>query len=193
MASLTTISNQFLAIQSKPMDISFSRYCTLVQRRIEQHYHIAVVTRDIPDPLTGDLNGIEIHIDYAVTSEQRLFLLAHLFGHTVQWNLNPGGFALGQQYRPPVDESLFPQISAYETEAARYGLALLHETGVHDVDPWFSAYTASDQGYLLHYYRTGEKKDFMSFWNDQSPVLTPEPIPPFTPTRRTFRMDGVVI
>jgi hypothetical protein len=69
----------------------------------------------------------------------------------------------------------------------------LHEVGIRDVDPWFSAYTASDQGYLLHYYRTGEKKDFVSFWNDHCPVLTPEPIPPFTPTRRTFRMDGVVI
>jgi hypothetical protein len=175
------------------MDIPFAHYVSLAQDRIAQHYHIGVVTRDIPDPLTGDLNGMEIHIDYAVTPEQRLFLLAHLFGHTVQWNVNPGGFALGQQYRPPVDESLFSQISAYETEAARYGLALLHETGIHDVDAWFSAYTASDQAYLLHYYRTGEKKDFLSFWNDQSPVLTPEPIPPFTPTRRTFRMDGVVI
>jgi hypothetical protein len=175
------------------MALPFDHYASLVQQRIEHHYHIGVVTRDIPDPLTGDLNGVEIHIDYAVTSEQRLFLLAHLFGHTVQWNVNPGGFALGQQYRPPVDESLFPQVSAYETEAARYGLALLHEAGIQDVDPWFSGYTASDQAYLLHYYRTGEKKDFLSFWKDQSPVLTPQPIPPFTPTRRTFRMDGVVI
>jgi hypothetical protein len=175
------------------MDTPFARYASLVQQRLEQHYHIVVVTRDIPDPLTGDLNGIEIHIDYAVTPEQRLFLLAHLFGHTVQWNVNPGGFALGQQFTPPVEARLFPQISAYEAEAARYGLALLHDAGIHEVDPWFSAYTAADQGYLLHYYRTGEKKDFMSFWNDQSPVLTPEPIPSFTPTRRTFRMDGVVI
>ena len=141
----------------------------------------------------GDLNGIEIHIDYAVTPEQRLFLLAHLFGHTVQWNVHPTGFTLGQQFIPPVDEQRFPQILAYETEAARYGLSLLHETGIHDVDPWFSAYTAADQSYLLNYYRTGEKKDFMSFWNDQSRVLTPEPIPLFTPTKRTFRMDGVVI
>jgi hypothetical protein len=111
----------------------------------------------------------------------------------VQWNVNPGGFALGQQYCPPVDESLFPQISAYELEAARYGLTLLHEAGIHDVDAWFSVYTASDQSYLLHYYRTGEKKDFLGFWNEQSPVLTPEPIPQFTPSRRRFRMDGVVI
>src|SRR3984885_8864353 len=101
--------------------IPFAEYSAKVERHIDKFYGVRVVTRDVPDPLTGDLNGAEIHIDYAVTPEQRLFLLAHLFGHTVQWNVSPGGFALGQQYRPPIDENLFPQISAYETEAARYG------------------------------------------------------------------------
>ncbi len=38
---------------------------------------IWVVIRDIPDQLTGDLDGAQIHIDNAVTPEQRLFLLAH--------------------------------------------------------------------------------------------------------------------
>ena len=69
-------------------DSPFADYCGVVQARLERHYGIPVVTRDIPDPLTGDLNGTEIHIDYAVTAEQRLFLLAHLFGHTVQWNVD---------------------------------------------------------------------------------------------------------
>ena len=178
---------------NQPVDIPFAKYCAVVQQRIEQHYHLRVVTRDIPDPLTGDLDGIEIHIDYAVTPEQRLFLLAHLFGHTVQWNVDPGAFELGRQYRPPVDERLFPEIAAYEMEAASYGLSLLHEIGIRDIDPWFSAYTASDQAYLVHYYRTGEKKEFSDFWTDQAPLLKAKPIPQFTAQKRAFRMDGIVI
>jgi len=175
------------------MEIAFAQYCTIVQHQIERRYHLRLVTRDIPDPLTGDLDGIEIHIDYAVTPEQRLFLLAHLFGHTVQWNVDPNAFELGRQYRPPVDERLFPKIIEYELEAASYGLSLLHEVGVCDIDCWFSAYTASDQAYLLHYYRTGEKGDFRGFWPEKAPLIEPKPIPKFVPAKRAFRMDGIVI
>src|SRR5208282_6223256 len=119
------------------METPFDDYSARVQKYLENVYGIRVVTRDIPDPLTGDLDGSEIHIDYAVTPEQRLFLLAHLFGHTVQWNVDPGAFELGRQYRPPVDERLFAEITAYEMEAASYGLSLLHEIGICDIDAWF--------------------------------------------------------
>jgi len=171
----------------------FSDYCQRVEQVLTDRYGIRVVTRDIPDPLTGDLDGLEIHIDYSVTSEQRLFLLAHLFGHTVQWNVNPAAFDIGKKYQPPVPEGEFPAVLAYEGEAADYGLWLLHEAGIQDVDLWFSAYSSCDQAYLLDYYRGGEKHDFHSFWRDDVPLLEAKPIPPFKPTRRSFRMDGVVI
>ena len=175
------------------MEIRFAEYATRVQEHLEGFYGIRVVTRDIPDPLTGDLDGAGIHIDHAVTPEQRLFLLGHLFGHTVQWNVDPVLFEIGRQYRPPVKEDLSPAIIAYEREAARYGLALLLQIGISDFDQCFCDYTACDQAYLLHFYRTGEKRDFRSFWEDKAPLITPRPIPRFTPTRRTFRMDGIVI
>jgi hypothetical protein len=173
--------------------VSFAEYCTRVEHLLKDRYGIAVITRDIPDPLTGDLDGLEIHIDYSVTPEQRLFLLAHLFGHTVQWNVDPGSFELGRQYKPPVAEELFPAIFAYEHEAARYGLFLLHQAGIANVDEWFSKYSACDQAYLVDFYRTGEKHDFQSFWPKTVALLDPKPVPSVTPTRRTFRMDGIVI
>ena len=151
------------------------------------------MTRDIPDPLTGDLDGMEIHIDHAVTPDLRLFLLAHLFGHTVQWNLDAHAFDLGIQIAPPVDEALIPKVLVYEKEAARYGLALFHEIGITDADPWFADFSACDQAYLTHFYRTGEKRDSMSFWQEDVVPVEPKPVPSFTPTRRRFRMDGVVI
>jgi len=174
-------------------DQRFADSCDRVQQRIEQFYAVKVVTRDIPDPLTGDLDGLEIHIDFACTSEQRLFLLAHLFGHTVQWNLDPDTFELGRQFRPPIDERLFPTIIDYELEAARYGLELCHEASVTGIEQWFSNYTACDQKYLLHFYRTGKKGDFRSFWSEDAPLVQPKSIPTFTPVKRAFRMAGIVI
>ena len=104
-------------MQMKVPNIPFDDDCAVVQQQIERVYGIKVVTRDIPDPLTGDLDGLEIHIDCAITAEQRLFLLVHLFGHTVQWNLDPGAFDIGKQYCPPVAENLIPRIIEYEYEA----------------------------------------------------------------------------
>jgi hypothetical protein len=173
--------------------IPFDEYSARVQKHLQDVYGIRIVTRDIPDPLTGDLDGAEIDIDYAVSPEQRLFLLAHLFGHTVQWNVNPALFEIGRRYEPPVNEDLIPAVMAYEREAAGYGLAMLHEIGITDTDQWFSDYTACDQTYLLHFYRTGQKRDFRSFWASNTPLIKPQPIPHLIPTRRAFRMDGIVI
>jgi hypothetical protein len=164
-----------------------------VQEYIERICGIRVVTRDMPGSLIGDLDGAEIHIDSAVTAEQRLFLLAHLFGHTVQWNTDPRAFEIGQPQRPPVNEELLPALADYEREAAGYALGLLHGIGIVDVDQWLSDYTTCDLAYLMHFYRTGEKRDFRSFWREGVPLIRPRYVPRFTPVKRVFRSDGVVI
>ena len=174
-------------------EIPFAGYCSRVQAVIEDVYGIRVVTRDIPDPLTGDLDGAEIHIDYAVTPEQRLFLLVHLFGHTVQWNVKPETFALGQLHQPPVDEALMGDILNYEREAASFALGMLHQVGIVDIDQWLADYTQCDGAYLTHYYRTGEAKEFTSFWRDHAALVEPLPIPSFVPAKRVMRSDGLVI
>jgi hypothetical protein len=186
----------FLRVQLMPVPLPplpFADYCIQVQDCLEHTYGIPVRTRDIPDPLTGDLDGSEIHVDYAVSLELRLFLLAHLFGHTVQWNVDPRAFEIGKPQQPPVSEALLPELLEYEREAARYGLALLHGIAITAADQWYCDYTACDQAYLFHYYRTGEKRDPLSFWRSNTPLLQPKPVPPFTPLKRVFRIDGVVL
>jgi hypothetical protein len=168
-------------------------YIQRVEEHIQSAYGILVVTRDIPEPLTGDLNGSEIHIDSAVTPEQRLFLLAHLFGHTVQWNATPGAFELGVPRQPPVPEAELPALMEYERNAARYALGLFHEIGIDDIDQWLSDYAACDEAYLRHYYRTAERKDFASFWKDGARPIKPLPVPAFVPVKRAWRSDGIVI
>jgi len=173
--------------------IPFAKYCETVQRHIESAYGIPVITRDVPDPLTGDLNGAEIHIDFCVTPEQRLFLLAHLFGHTVQWNVKPDAYEFGRPRKPPVEQEAIPALMEYEREAARYAIRMLHEIGITEIDQWLADYTACDTAYLRHYYCTGEKRDFLAFWQENTPLLHGQPIPEFTPIKRSMRCDGIVI
>src|SRR5260370_34754556 len=173
--------------------IPFTEYSDHVQEHLERTYGIRILTTDIPDPLTGDLDGVEIQIDYAVSPEQRLFLLLHLFGHTVQWNTNPAAFELGRPRQPPVEESSLPSIVEYEREAAGYALGVVRDLGLTGVDQWLANYTACDMEYLRHYYLTGEKREFLSFWRENAELVPIKTIPAFTPTRRTFRHDGLVI
>lgn len=170
-----------------------AEYARLAQARIEQTYGIQVVTRDIPDPLTGDLDGAEIHIDYAVTAEQRLFLLVHLFGHTVQWNTRDDALEIGKLHTPPVAAGRLQAILEYEREAAAYALTLMREAGVKGADQWLSDYSAADLAYLRHYYIRGERRAFSAFWIANTPLLTAKPIPPFVPSRKVFRLEGIVI
>jgi hypothetical protein len=171
----------------------FADLCLRVEHHIRVAYGIPIVTRDIPDPLTGDLNGAEIHIDYAVTPEQRLFLLAHLFGHTVQWNTDPAAYDLGRPQQPPVSADQLPALMDYERQAASYALGLLHELGITETDQWFADYAACDAAYLRHFYITGEKREFLSFWQNGAAPINETPVPSFTPVMRSFRSDGVVI
>jgi hypothetical protein len=69
------------------MNIPFDEYCARTQNHPETFYRIQVVTRDIPNPLVGDLDGSEVDIYQAATAEQRLLMLGQLFGHTVRWNV----------------------------------------------------------------------------------------------------------
>ena len=173
--------------------IPFEEYCKKVARHIEERYGIRVVTRDVPDPLLGDLNGSEIHIDYALTPEQRLFLLAHLFGHTVQWNARPETIELGRPCDIPVAEAMLPALMEYEERAAEYALSMLREIGTPEIDQWLSNFSASDIAYLHHYYVTGEKRSFHSFWREDASLIQPCPIPAFRVTRHAWRSDGIVI
>ena len=172
---------------------SFVEYCARVEARLWDPYGIRVLTRPISENLKGDLDGLEIHIDDDPTPEQRLFLLSHLFGHTVQWNTDPAAFELAMPVLGRVDEPLLAQIVAYEREAAAYGLSLLRECGITSIEQWYFDYSACDCAYLLHFYRTGGRADFASFWRDGAAAFAAKAIPSFTPRRKKFRLEGTVI
>ena len=94
----------------------------------------------------------------------------------------------------PVDfsDELLASLARYEVDSARYSLQLFHEAGVHDLDQWLADFAACDIAYLMHFYRTGEKRAFRSFWLDDAPRLAPLDIPSFQPTKWVARSGTVI-
>lgn len=164
-----------------------------VERMVEDRWEIPVRIRDVPNPFTGDLDGEQIHVDYDLEVEDALFILIHLFGHTVQWNVSAEAREIAFLRPATWSEDQLREVTAYEREACCYSLQLLHEAQIHDLDQWLSDFAHCDCAYLMHFYKTGEKLPFRQFWRDGCEVLPPLPIPDFRPTRWIGRYDGTVI
>jgi hypothetical protein len=164
-----------------------------VEAYIERRFEIPVVISDVTDPFTGDLDGAQILVDYDQSAEDALFIIAHLLGHTVQWNTDPQARLVGlAQVTNPTEEAL-AELRAYELIACRYSLQLFHDAGVHDLDQWMADFAACDSAYLMHFYRTGTKLPFRTFWRDGMPAIEPLPIPEFQPTKWLARNQGIVV
>jgi hypothetical protein len=165
----------------------------VLEKHVEDKYGIPIVIKDVPNPFTGDLDGAEIHVDYAEDIESALFIIAHLFGHTVQWNTDQKARDIGYRlYKNPTDDEL-RALHDYELEACRYSMQLFHEAGLHDFDGWLSDYSACDFAFLIDFYKTGAKKEFKAFWKDGAPLLTPKAIPEFQPKKWVSRWEGIVV
>jgi hypothetical protein len=178
---------------TRPSDQRLREVFNLLEPRIEQRWGIPVYVRDVPNPFTGDLDGAEIHVDHDLEAEDALFILIHLFGHTVQWNVSAEARELGQVRGPDIADETIAALIEYEREACAYSLQLLHEAGVHDLDQWLADFSACDLAYLLHFYKHNEKQPFRSFWRDGQPLMPPKPIPEFHPTRWLSRTEGIVV
>ncbi len=174
-------------------DERFTEAFNLVEPFIERRYGIPIVITDVKDPFTGDLDGAEIRVDYDLVGEEALFILVHLFGHTVQWNLSERAREIGTLPVTNASEELLTELREYEKEACAYSLQLFHEAGVRDLDQWISDFAACDIAYLMNFYRTGEQRPFRSFWRDGQPAVMPKAIPEFHPAKWVSRWDGVVI
>jgi len=154
---------------------------------VEKRYGVEVVISDVVDPNTGDFDGRQILIDYDQDLEVALFVLVHLFGHTVQWNTSEAYRKLGLNVAVGKTKEEMAAITEYEQGATRLGIALLHEAGVTDMDGWASDWWRADFEYLLNFYKTGEKLDVRGLLKRGGEALSPLPIPPFTPRKFSSR------
>jgi hypothetical protein len=171
----------------------FGDACGAVTKHLHARYGVPVEVASIEPPLKGDLDGSRILVANHNTDEERLFLVAHLFGHTVQWNISAELRRLGMTMPvKPTSEEL-DALEAYEREACRYSQQALHEAGVRALDQWLADYSACDLAFLRHLYTTGERRAFREFWTPGQPLIEPLGIPPFTPTRWRRRAQAIVL
>jgi hypothetical protein len=121
-----------------------------------------------------------------------LFVLIHLFGHTVQWNISQTLRELGLRSasaQNPSDEEL-ARIYAYECDATRYGLTLLAAVGAPHLCRWACDFFYADWAFLRHLYRTGERLDPRALLRPgEGELLAPLPIPRFFPQRFVSRFS----
>ncbi len=164
------------------IDLALKETFRRARARIED-YGIRVYVGDVKDPNTGTFDGTEIGIDYANDLEMSLFVLVHLFGHTVQWNTVPSYRTIDQRAKPGAPPEVIEEARSYEENASRYGLALLHHARIHDRDQWISDWWASDWQYLSTYYKTGKLPAWESCRSTGHALLTPLDIPAFVPHR----------
>lgn len=161
---------------------------TTAAAQIEQRYGVRVKVCDVLDPNTGDFDGEHIYVDFALDAENELFVLIHLFGHTVQWNTSERLRQIGLDTNSGKTETELEPIYEYECNATRYGLTLLHDAGITDLDRWASDWFYADWRFLRKFYLTGEKTETKQhFRPGEGETLTPLPIPPFTPKKFTTR------
>ena len=171
----------------------FRDACGAVIRHLHARYGVSVEVASIEPPLKGDLDGSRILVGDHNTDEERLFLVAHLFGHTVQWNVSAELRRLGMTMPVKPTNDQLGALETYEREACRYSQQALHEAGVSGLDQWLADYSACDLAFLRHLYTTGERRAFQGFWTPGQPLIEPLAIPPFTPTRWRRREQAIVL
>jgi hypothetical protein len=141
-------------------------------------YGFVLEYRDLEPPRTGIFDGLRLAIDPDVEFEMQGFILLHLFGHSVQW-IAPSLAGKFDALQSTSDrEAFLRMLREYEYEAAEFGLTILHEAGIRDLDVWFADFVATDWKYVERYYREGR----LAPWDEcldraTSPVI-PQPIPP---------------
>lgn len=181
---MTTGSDSKQAATGHISDEDFQDAFNRVELYIESRYGIPVSISDVLDPNSGDFDGASIKVDYDQDLEVALFVLIHLFGHTVQWNLSDTLRRLGVDSKPGKSDDELRQLYEYERDATRYSLALLHAVGVTLLDRWASDWWYADWEYLQHFYRTGEKLEVRKLLRPgDGDTLTPLAIPAFSPQR----------
>ena len=133
--------------------------------------------RDLEAPRTGIFDGLRIVIDPDVGFEMQCFLLLHLFGHSVQWVAPSLEHKLADLQHTENRAHFMEVLRAYELEAARFGMQLMHQVGVTTLDQWYSDFVETDWRYVERYYATDQLPDWKTCVVGGCPLVTPAPIP----------------
>ena len=133
--------------------------------------------RDLEPPRTGIFDGLRIVLDPDVGFEMQCFLLLHLFGHSCQW-VAPSLEHKLEDLKHTQDKARFMQVlHDYELEAARFGLQLMRERGVTQLDQWYSDFVETDWTYVRRYCDTDQLPAWDTCVVSGAPLIEPAPLP----------------
>lgn len=141
-------------------------------------YGFAIEYRDLEPPRTGIFDGLRIVLDPDVGFEMQCFILLHLFGHSVQWVAPSWEHKLDELQGVKDREKFMQVLKEYEAGAGHFGLQLMHEAGVCDLDQWFSDFAETDARYVERYYQTERIPPWEECVVSGSKLLAPWEIPP---------------
>lgn len=160
-----------------------------VMKLVEANYNLSVLFKKLEYPITGDFDGTTIWISNELNNEAGLFILLHIFGHTIQFNKSEELRKIGLTRFGPdnINPEIMKTIEEYEKGASELGINLLHMASVDYLDQWLSDWYNADWAYLKKLYETGMKPDPKSvkvrFMIYESEILLPALIPDFKPEK----------
>ena len=141
-------------------------------------YGFVIEYCDLESPRTGIFDGLRISIDPDVDFEMQCFILLHLFGHSIQ-STAPSLSGKLAALQDSADKTVFMRaLHDYEYEAARFGMQLMREIGISDLDQWFSDFVAADWRYVKKFYETGEIPPWNECFAHNQELVEPLCIPP---------------
>ncbi len=179
---------------------AFETFFHVVLDTVREDYKIVVAQSQLPMSVTGDFDGERIVVRADMSWEMKLFILLHLFGHTVQFCTSEQLRKIGMTtYQPQdINDETLRVIRDYEQMAGRYGLWLLHKCRLLFLDQWASDWSNGDLNYLVELYTTGKKyeltgeflKEYKSHYiKFGSPSIKPLAVPNFLPKKWESRFS----
>lgn len=177
-------------------NIDFATVLMQCEKVVKKMGLLVHYTHNLDAFFKGDLDGKRIYIGDHLSTEEKLFNLLHLAGHSIQWNIDELLRNLGSElYRNP-DDALLKKLQTYEWQANCYALAVLHKAKVTDLDKWLSKKYVLDMLYLTHFYKTGKKLKRITKLAKAYPFkrrLEIKEIPSFVPSSGNRTRNGLVI
>lgn len=165
--------------------------------KIVRHMQLIIVYTHNLDPFfKGDLDGKRIFMGDHLATEEKLFNLLHLAGHSIQWNVDELLRSLGSELYVRPNDALLSKLQDYEWQANCYALSILHKADIFHLDKWLTGKYLADMIYLTHFYKTGKKLKRVTSTAKAYPFkkeLKIIPIPAFTPSSNRRTRNGLVV
>lgn len=150
------------------------------EKAITKYGFVVHPKTDIKNLNTGEFDGLNIWVSKNQSAEQALYVLLHLFGHSVQWNVDSELRQLGLDVSPGKTSEEMERIYHYELQASKMGFYLLDCIGC-SMQQWISNWFYADWMWLKHFYQTGEKVGYLTYWVDDAELISSCQVPRCTP------------